>query len=114
MGPTDKLGPRGFFGDQNVDRSSTGLFANLNGWVGNPRLQVIILPGQSPQSPDIQSDLVSGTGASVSNAVLNISPHYGNDWVDLKARYTINSYSTSAAPGAAVPDVFTATNIVVD
>ncbi|MGO9121925.1 MAG: hypothetical protein ACLQPD_30480 [Desulfomonilaceae bacterium] len=105
-GSYGQLGPRGFFGDYDVDRSSTGLFANLNGWVGNPRVQTTIVPGSAsgtpPTQPDIMSDLVSGTGASVSNVVLNITPHYGNDWVDLQARYTINAYSTSAAPGAAV------------
>ena len=104
-GSYGQLGPRGFFGDYDVDQSSTGLFANLNGWVGNPRLQAAIVPGVTPTAtqPDIMSDLVSGTGASVSNVALTITPRYGNDWVDLKARYTINAYSTSAAPGAVVP-----------
>jgi hypothetical protein len=102
-GSYGQLGSRGFFGDYNVDRSSTGVFANLNGWVGNPRLQAFIVPGGTAATPDIVNDLVSGTGASVSSVVLNITPHYGNDWVDVKARYTINAYSTSASPGAAVP-----------
>jgi hypothetical protein len=104
FGSYQQLGPRGFFGDYNVDRSATGVFANLNGWVGNPRTQATGATTVSNGSPpDIATDLVSGTGASVSSVVLNITPRYGNDWVDLQARYTINAYQTSAFPGAATP-----------
>lgn len=81
-------GTRGFFGEYNVDASSTGgNFASLNAWVGNQ---------------DVGS-LVTGTNAGVSSFSLAITPKYGNEWVILKARYTINSYNTSAAPGSVVP-----------
>ncbi len=81
-----QLGPRGFFGDFNADASSTGgNFASLNAWVGN------------------QSDinfLVTGANAGVSLVSFDLKPEYGNEWVRLKARYTITPYVTSATPGA--------------
>lgn len=81
-----QVGPRGFFGDYNVDASSTGGdFASLNAWVGN--------------QGDINS-LVTGTNAGVSAFSLDLKPAYGNEWVILKARYTINPYVTASAPGA--------------
>ncbi|MBI4963626.1 MAG: hypothetical protein HY913_10145 [Desulfomonile tiedjei] len=86
-----QLGSRGFFGDYNVDASSTGgNFASLNAWVGNRPF------------PDI-GFLVSGTNASLSSLSLAITPRYGNEWVILKARYNINAYNTGTAPGALVP-----------
>ena len=104
FGSYQQLGPRGFFGDANVDRSSTGLFSNLNGWVGNPGIQAIgVTTVSNGARSDIANDLVSGTGASVSSVVLSVTPRYGNDWVHLQARYTINPYQTSAFPGAATP-----------
>jgi hypothetical protein len=104
FGSYQQLGPRGFFGDYGIDRNPPGLFANLNGWVGNPRTQATsVTTVTNGSTPDIANDLVSGTGASVSSVLLNITPAYGNDWVHLKARYTINAYQTSAFPGAATP-----------
>jgi len=81
-----QLGPRGFFGDYNVDASSTGGdFASLNAWVGN-RLDT--------------NYLVTGTNAGYSQIALGLTPQYGNDHVLLTARYTITPYVTSSAPGA--------------
>ncbi len=87
-GSYGQLGSRGFFGDYNVDASSTGGFAALNGWVGN--------------QADI-GNLVSGSNAGSSSINLKITPKYGNDWAKLQARYTINTYNTSAAPGSVTP-----------
>lgn len=88
-----QIGQRGFFGDYNVDASSTpGRFASLNGWIGNP-----------PPTGDIANALVSGTNAAISTVDLNTTPQYGTDLVNLKARYTINTYVTSSAPGAVTP-----------
>ena len=91
-----QLGSRGFFGDYDVDASSTGgLFASLNGWVGNPLQQVFVANPSTaataapPTQPDIANALVSGTNAATSQMLLNINPKYGNDWLTLKARYTI-------------------------
>jgi hypothetical protein len=87
-----QLGSRGFFGDYNVDASG-GNFASLNGWVGN----------QTSPTGDIANQLVSGTNAGVSSFSLDVTPKYGNEWVILQARYNINAYGTSSAPGAVVP-----------
>ncbi len=90
-----------------MDASSTGgLFASLNGWVGNPLQQVFVANPSTaataapPTQPDIANALVSGTNAATSQMLLNINPKYGNDWLTLKARYTINAYSTSSAQGS--------------
>jgi hypothetical protein len=89
-GSYGQLGSRGFFGDYNVDASSTGgNFASLNAWVGNPTT----LPG------DFANALVSGTNVGISTFSLDVLPRYGNQWVILKARYTITPYVTSSAPG---------------
>jgi hypothetical protein len=81
-----QLGSRGFFGEYNVDASSTGgTYAPLNAWVGNEQ--------------DIKQ-LVTGTNAAISAFSLDLKPQYGNEWVNLKARYTINPYVTSAKQGA--------------
>ncbi len=103
-----QLGSRGFFGDYDVDASSTGgLFASLNGWVGNPQQQVQVPNPSIPTTtagpattPDIANALVSGTSAATSQFVLNVDPKYGNDWVTLRARYTINAYSTASTQGS--------------
>ena len=83
-----QLGSRGFFGEYDVDASSTGNFASLNGWVGNQQ--------------DINF-LVSGSNAGVSSFDLKITPKFGNDWATLTARYNINAYNTSTAPGSVTP-----------
>ena len=87
-GSYGQLGSRGFFGDYNVDASSTGGFASLNGWVGN--------------QTDINA-LVSGSNAGYSSINLKITPRYGNDWARLEARYNINAYNTGSAPGSVNP-----------
>src|SRR5208283_4313577 len=85
-----QLGSRGFFGDYNVDASSThGNFASLNAWVSNQTG-----PG------DMQAQLASGSSAGISAFSLDLKPQYGNEWVFLKARYTITPYVTSSLPGA--------------
>jgi hypothetical protein len=81
-----QMGPRGFFGDYNLDASSTGgNFASLNAWVGN--------------QTDINS-LATGSNAAYSAFGLDLKPEYGNQWVMLKARYTITPYVTSSSQGA--------------
>ena len=100
-----QLGSRGFFGDYDVDASSTGgLFASLNGWMGNPQLQAPnpAAPVGTPAATtaDIANALVSGTSGATSQFVLNVDPKYGNDWVTLRARYTIGAYSNSASQGS--------------
>lgn len=80
-----QLGSRGFFGDYNADASLTGDFAPLNSWVGN--------------GTDIKQ-LVTGTNAAISAVSLDLKPQYGNEWVILKARYTITPYVTSSSEGA--------------
>ncbi len=82
-----QMGNRGFFGEYDVDASSTGTFASLNSWVGNQ---------------DVNS-LVSGANAGISSFALDVTPKWGNDWAMLKARYNITSYNTSTAPGSVVP-----------
>lgn len=89
-----QVGSRGFFGDYDVDRGTTGgSFASLNGWFGNP----------TTVAGDLANALVSGTNVGISSVALAISPKYGHEWVKLKARYTINPYLTSSAPGAVAP-----------
>jgi len=84
-----QLGPRGFFGDYDVDRSSTGgNFASLNAWVGN--------------QTDVNS-LVTGTNVGISSFTLDLMPRYGVEWVTLKARWTISPYVTSSTQGAVTP-----------
>jgi hypothetical protein len=83
-----QLGSRGFFGDYNVDAGAIpGEYASLNGWVGNQ---------------DTNS-LVTGTNAGKSSIALSVDPKYGNDWISLGARYTINPYVTGSSPGPAAP-----------
>ena len=47
---------------------------------------------------DLANALVSGSNVGISAFSLDLKPQYGNEWVILKARYTITPYVTSSAP----------------
>jgi hypothetical protein len=83
-----QLGHNGFFGVYDVDASSLGgRFAPVNGWIGN-RLDI--------------GETVSGTNASFSSTSLAAQPRFGNQWVEVTGRYTIQSYQTSSTSGTYV------------
>ena len=88
FGQYGHLGRHGFFGAFDIDASTTGDFAPLNGWLGN-------------RDGDI-GQIASGTNASLSSVTLAAQPRLGNDWVTIAGRYTIQSYQTSGSQGSYV------------
>lgn len=82
-----QLGPNGFFGSCNVDRSASGDFAVLNGWVGNRN--------------DVNT-FAAGSNVAFSQTGIDTNATLGGDWVKARGKYFINTYVTSTTQGAYV------------
>ncbi len=83
-----QMGSRGFFGPYNVDASSTGNFASLNGWVGG--------------GGDV-GDFSSGSNAAIANMAFQATPGLKYIKSRLSGTYKINVYNVESDPGASVP-----------
>jgi hypothetical protein len=86
-GQYGQLGHNGFFGAYDVDRSASGDFAPLNGWLGN-RNDVNLF--------------AAGSNAAFSSIQMETRARLGGDWVMAEGKYYINAYTSGTSQGAYV------------
>jgi hypothetical protein len=83
-------GAHGFFGQYDVDNSSTSNFSSMNGWVGN-------------LAANDYGQIVSGTNVVGSKISVEANPQIAIDWVSANAKFIIDAYEIGSVPGSYNP-----------